>query len=269
VRYRIPVLAAVVAAASIFTAGPALAVLLPGTIDQQQADNSWSAVGFGNVTLGQSFTVGQSGSLTAVTVDVNPYAPQVTTSATLSILAVDGSGLPTGSALASHQTTAGNGSVAFVFASPLAVTVGEKLAITLIWDPGESLEWRGTCSTTAYTAGETLMNEGTGWETLAAYVSQHQAPPETYCAQDFTFATYVLAAADPTPTPTPAPTVAPTPTLAPTPAPTPTPVVTPPPTNATQPVDGSGSNGAPLLVFACLALGAAAVVVRRGARTQR
>jgi len=265
VRYRIPVLAAAVAAMSIFVAGPALAIPVPGTIDQHQSDNSWHLVGFGNVTLGQSFTVGYPGSLTAVAVDVNPYAPQITTNATLSILAVDGSGLPTGPALTSRQTTAGNGSVAFVFASPLTVTVGERLAIALTWDATESLQWRGTCSITAYGGGEALMNEGTGWETFVAYVSNHKLPTDPYCVQDFAFETYVLPAADPTPTPAPTPT----PTTAPTPTPTTTPVVTPPPTSATQPVDGSGSNGALVLVFACLALGAAAVVARRGALTQR
>jgi hypothetical protein len=249
----------------IVTAGPALAVTVPGTIDQQQADSTWNPVGFGGVTLGQSFTVGHAGSLTAVAVDVDPYAPQTTTNATLSIFAVDGSGLPTGSVLTSRQTTAGNGGGAFVFASPVTVTVGEKLAITFAWDQGESLEWRGTCSTTAYGAGEALMNEGDGWETFAAYVSHHELPADTYCLQDFTFQTYVLAAADATPTPTPTPTAAPTAT--PTTAPTPGPTL--PPTSGTRPLDGSGSSLPLLVACAGFALSAAVLLVRRNAQTRR
>jgi hypothetical protein len=245
VRYRVPVLAATVAALSIFTAGPALAVVVPGAVDQQQADNSSEAIGWGGVLLGQSFTVGHEGSLTGVSVDVNAYTAPTSTSATLSIFAVDGSGLPTGSALASHQATAGNGSVAFVFASPPAVTVGEKLAITLSWDAGESLTWRGTCGA-GYSGGGPLVNEGSGWETFAAYLSNHKLSGESYCLQDFTFATYVLA-----------------------PAGTPPPAGTLPPTNTTQPVDDSGPGGAPLVVFAFFALGAAAVVVRRATQTKR
>ncbi len=204
-RYRVPVLVATVAAMCIVTAAPVLAAPVPGTIDQQQADNSWSAVGFGSATLGQSFTVGHAGSLTAVAVDVNPYAPQTSTGATLSVFAVDGSGLPTGVALTSQQTTATNGIIAFVFASPLAVTLGEKLAIAFTWDQGESLEWRGSCGSTAYAGGEALIREsgGPGWETFAGWVSRRELPAETYCVQDFAFQTYVLAAADPTATPTP------------------------------------------------------------------
>ena len=259
-RYRVLLAAATIAALSIFTAGPALAVVVPGAIDQQQTDVTWNPAGFGGVTLGQTFTVGQAGTLTAVTVDVNPYAPAITTTATLSIFALDVTGLPTGSALASNQTTAGDGNVAFVFAAPLAVTVGEKLAVTLSWDAGESMIWRGTCAAQAYIAGEALMNEGAGWELFSAYVSGHELSTQTYCLQDFAFATYVLAAADPTSAPTAAPTA----------APTSTPVMTLPTTSATQPGTASGSTGGLLLLaLTCLALGATAMVVRRVALARR
>jgi hypothetical protein len=170
-----------------------MALPLPGTLDQQQADNTWDPAGFGGVTLGQSFTVGHAGTLTRVEVDVYPYYPNPTTLATLSIYAVDGSGLPTGSALTSAQTTVGNGGFMFNFTTTPSVAVGQKLAMTLSWEAGESFEWRGTCGT-GYSAGEALMNEGSGWETFAAYVSDHglNANP-SYCVKDFAFSTYVLA----------------------------------------------------------------------------
>jgi hypothetical protein len=221
------------------------------------------------VTLGQSFTVGHAGTLVAVVVDVNPYAPQTTTAATLSVFAVDGAGLPTGAALASVSTTLGNGSAGLVFPSPLAVTVGEKLAVSFSWDAAESLEWRGTCNASAYTAGEALMNTGSGWQTFASYVISNELSPQTYCLQDFTFATYVLAAPDPTPSPTTAPTATAVVTAPPTTQPTATPRVTAPPTSTTQPADDSGSNVALLVVAAFFALGAAFVAVRRGANTRR
>ena len=207
-RRRIPVLAALVTATCILTAGPVLAFVVPGTIDQQQTDTSWNPAGFGGVILGQSFTVGHAGDLTAVSVDINPYAPQTTTTAVVSVYAADANGLPTGSMLASKQATAGNGKVAFVFDSPFAVTVGETLIMELTWSEGESLEWRGTCDAAAYTTGAAAINDGGGWESFAQYVSHHELSVETYCLQDFTFDTYVQAAANPTPDTTPPPTSA-------------------------------------------------------------
>jgi hypothetical protein len=240
VRYRLPALAATLAALCIFAAAPVLAAPVPGTLDQQQTDASWSSVGFGAITLGQSFTVGQTGGLTAVSVTVNPYAPETSTTATVSIYALSG-GLPTGPALVSKQLAGvTNGTTTFVFDTPLPVAATTALAIAFVWSEGESLTMSGAC-TNAYAAGEALLNEGSGWGTFAAYVSNHELNPQTYCLQDFAFQTWVQT----------------------------TPASTPPPTSATAPTGGAGQDGGLILVFAAFGVAAAFVTIRRGVSIRR
>jgi hypothetical protein len=248
VRYRLPALAATLAALCILSAAPVLAA--PGTLDQQQTDASWANAGFGGVTLGQSFTVGLTGGLTGVSINMNPYAPGTSTTATVTIYALSG-GLPTGSALASKQLAGvTNGTTEFVFDTPLPVTATTQLAVAWSWTDGDSVTPRGACPN-AYTAGEALLNEGSGWETFAAYVSNHELSPQTYCLQDFAFQTWVLVAAQPTASPTAGPTA------------------TPPPTSTAASTDGTSRDGGLLLVFAALGIAAAFVTIRRGVSVPR
>ena len=129
-------------------------------------------------SLAQTFTVGKAGLLSEV--DLYSRSDHAGGSAeTISIKALDGSGHPTGSALAMASVNPASHDAAdwvpFSLSTPLSVTVGKKLAIVFNVF-GDKTVWG---STNTYAGGQALMHQGS-WIPLSG-----SAPA------DFAFRTYV------------------------------------------------------------------------------
>jgi hypothetical protein len=253
-RYRIPLLAATVATVLSMTAGSAFAIIINGTLDSQQTNTTGSPVLPAEVLpakLAQTFVPSLTGSLTTVQlwtlypIVINTAVTPSVADVSVQIFNTDGSGNPTGPALATQTvTTFDGGWTTVVFGTPTNVTATTKYAIVMSGTAPP--EWLGTCGN-MYGPGTALIFSGS-WQLIPAFDGNE-------CTADFAFQTYIAVPAAAT--------------LAPTPAPT----HTAPPTS-TAGDTGSGTPGNPgyLLIFAGLAAAASAAVfvsISRRHLTQR
>lgn len=237
------------AAALILTlgaAGTALAII-PGTLDQahecattdcntanaalypswnSQNGNDATAV----VTLGQTFTAGKSGQLTAVSlylggIDGSP----VPATLTVALVNVDGSGNPLMTSILASGTIATAGSslsssmtpawFSLAFSSPPSVTSGHKYALVLggATQTGAWMRWAIDSTSAAaypdYPGGEAMAaSKAEGASTWTWTTMNDVLTDGGQGTADFGFRTYVRAAAVPTPT---LPSQPPTDTLSP------------------------------------------------------
>ena len=243
---RIGVAIAVVAMVLALAASSALAIPLPGTLDQHQEvitgnGATWSDASMGGAgwALGQTFTAGVSGTLDAVGFYVSATGPgpavQVQPAVGNAVIEIEGTGVsgkPASPPLASATPTLGSapGWVFFVLPSPINIVAGTKYAIVMFTGAPVLLNWAGDCSN-SYPGGEALM-----FSTLWMPVSGVQA-----CQQDFAFRTYVTAAP-------PAATAPP---------------ATAPPTSTTPAKDAPNGGPAIPVIVAAFAAAAAFVTMRR------
>lgn len=186
----------------------------------------------------QTFVPTITGSLGTVQLHTNTFVPGPNivgpnvTGITVRIFATDGSGLPTGSNLATQDVSpADPGWTTVTFASPANVVAGTKYSLELLQGPGDTTRWDFLCAD-AYGPGQALVYDGT-WKTIFQYSAQD-------CLADFAFTTWIVAA----------------------PPPPPPPVTTAPPTSTSRGNSG-GAPGNPsyLLILAGLAVAASAAVV--------
>jgi hypothetical protein len=245
-KLRLPLIATAVAGILAMSAGSVLATI-PGTLDAHQTSWDTNLPAPVQVTA-QTFVPGLSGALGTVQVHTNTFvAPAVVvvpnvTNVTVAIVATDGSGFPTGSALATQTVSpADPGWTTVTFGSPTNVVAGTKYAIELSQSLADTTRWDFICATDAYGPGQALILDTT-WKTV------HQFDGNLDCFGDFAFQTYIVV-----------PNVTAPPTA--------------PPTSTTG--DKSGSTPADpsfLLIFAGLAVGASAAVfvsISRRRLTQR
>ena len=166
----------------------------------------------GAMVYAQTFTVGVTGLLDHITLDM---AASQTTTITVDIEGLSGSGLPDGTLLAYGSASVSTSAYSwyeFPLSNPLTVAPGDKGAIVF--------DTRTYCSAAGspnnYPGGQALeMTLAGGWKPVAGPVHVIDA------VADFAFATYVIVGA--VATPTPAPVAKATPTAAPAPTSTPTP----------------------------------------------
>jgi len=200
--------------------GPTLAVV--ATIDQSNVPAAPPPVTNDSGTLAESFTVGQTGLMTAVDLYLITAGGAVST--TVDIRALDGSGHPTGSALATGTVSVDTTGawINFPFTTALSVTAGQHYAIVVILADGGPWWYGATSETYGGGAGMYTNSDPTGWTA--------PAPPVNTPIVDFYFRTYVAA-----------------------------PGTTAPPTSTS--LDGSSNNSSPLsALFICFAFGGLALV---------
>lgn len=224
------------------TASSALALAVPGTLDQHQEvitgnGATWSDTSMGGAgwALGQTFTAGVNGTLDAVGFYVSATGPgpavQVQPAVGNAVIEIEGnnvSGKPVSPPLASATPTLGSapGWVFFVLPSPINIVAGTKYAIVMFTGAPVILNWAGDCSN-SYPGGEALV-----FSTIWMSISGPQA-----CQQDFAFRTYVTAAP---------------------------PAATAPPTSTTPAKDApNGGPAIPVIVAGLVAAAAAAFVTMR------
>ena len=239
------------------------AALAAPAIDQHSDDISYDWGGTGTPTYAQTFTAGTTGTLTSV--DLYLDAVSVATTVDVSIEALDGSGYPDGTVLASGSASVPVAAAGWISVSLSAysVTSGHVYAIvfSLAGQSGGTWDVLGSIGN-PYAKGEAL-DASSGWHGL-----------QDVTTSDFAFETYVDAksgtsCATPTPTPIPTPTLAPPALInggdAQPAQPAPTLCTTPPPTGTAS--GGSSNDSTPLAaVLICLAfagLGLAAVETQR------
>jgi hypothetical protein len=250
--------AALVAVLSI-GAGSALAIPIPGTIDQQQTLVPDTVNWTDTYALAQTFTAGQTGNLVAIGVYVGAQQPQIAGKPAavkpaladnihLAVSETSG-GVPVGTFLYGPTTAslpATLGWQYFVLPTPAPITAGNKYAIVMAAISPFWVTWAGECQTNSYTGGEALVQDSSkktpAWQTVVSWGTN--ADTFAACQQDFAFKTFVEAPFESFQ------------------GATSTPGSTPPPTSTPAPADGS-STPALLLIFASMAAGAAFVTVRR------
>ena len=261
-RIKVALAAAAVIAATMALASPAAAVT--GALDQYQNGLGTFPLWGSDYSLAQTFTSGYLRPLTAVGIYATPWGPTSASgsaakgSATLQIVPVY-NGLPnTEFPLLTENviipTSDGGQWVYFNFPSPPLVDLHGQYAIVVTVHAPWGMEWLGSCSASAYKFGQAAVKGPTDpyWLTVAQWNTVHHT---SYCLADFSFRTYVGAAATPVPTvthtatPTPAHTAVPTAarTAAPTATTGPGAVPPPPPaplTSATDSVAATGSTTA-------------------------
>ena len=209
-------------------AGLLLLALLPGSalavvpIDQSNAPAAPPPVANTSGTLAESFTVGHTGLMTAVDLWLITAGGAVST--TVNILALDGSGHPTGAPLATGTVSVNTTGawINFPFTTALSVATGQKYAIEVVL-PDSGPWWYGATSET-YGGGAAMYTNSfpTGWTA--------PAPPVNTPIIDYYFRTYVAP-----------------------------PGTTAPPTSTTR--QGSSNNSSPLsLLLICFAFGGLALV---------
>lgn len=275
---------AALAAILALTAGSALAVPIPGTLDQQQTNAPDGGYQSSNYYQAQTFTAGITGTLDAVTVQIGFNTPEVVAPAvagdfTVAIWATSG-GVPSGASALTSETITGNavGTVAVVFSSPISIAAGTQYAIVLVADPARGISWLGQCGTDSYADGQALIYDVLNfpaWRTIPAWALLADSDD---CILDYAFGTYVSPAlTSPTPTPSPTPSPTPTPTTSPSPtvAPSPTPTVAPtlattlPPTATSGDTPRDSSDPTVFLVVAGLAAAAVLASLRRSGFARR
>ena len=197
--------AGVVVIAGVSTTVPASAAPL-GILDQSAVSggSSTGEVSTDGQWISQSFTAGISGGLVQVDVDLNLQAPP--TFITVSIKAADGSGSPTGAALASSVVSSSalpSGLLSVNFGNPVTVVANAQYAIVL------------TCTGCGVSTGGGPMSPRTriGWKMSTATYAGGKAdnscctPSWGGGGMDLAFATYVgtasLAASSSEPLPPP------------------------------------------------------------------
>jgi hypothetical protein len=246
---RIGMVLAALTAMLALTTGSALALVIPGTLDQQQTDTTSGLYLGSNFYRAQTFTAGATGTLDAVTIHTGSQAPSLVAPAAAGDYSVEiwatSAGVPSGASALAAETVAGDpgGAVVVIFTSPASVVSGTQYAIRLVPDAGGAISWLGNCETDNYAGGQALIYDVLNyptWRTVPAWAADADS---SACLLDFAFATYVTA-----PQATAQPTAA----------------VTPPPTATKTGATPDNQSGAPvLLVFAGLASAAAFVTIRR------
>ena len=213
-------------------AGLLLVALVPGStlalvavVDQSNVPAAPPPVTNTSGTLAESFTVGQTGLMTAVDLYLITAGGAVST--TVNIMALDGSGHPTGAALATGTVSVSTTGafINFPFATALSVTAGQTYAIEVVL--GDAGPWWYGDTGNTYGGGAAMFTNTfpTGWTA--------PAPPVNTPILDYYFRTYV---APPLP-----------------------PGATAPPTSTV--VDGSRNNSTlPAALLICFAFGGLALV---------
>jgi hypothetical protein len=197
VKRRIFLVFAALAAATMLSAGPALAVL-PGTQDQHQdtsGGNSAAVLGSGQMD-GQLFTSGVTGNLVAVEFYVDAIAtrpavvgPNLADSATVSIRNV-ASGHPDVTSLGGwHGTLTGDTWNGIVLDAPVALVAGTQYAIVFTPDVDQQLTLGGSCNSADYTGGSAMVYD-TAWESVPTY-------NDGACIQQWAFRTRMTTATAP------------------------------------------------------------------------
>jgi hypothetical protein len=246
---RVPFLAVAVASLLAITSGSALATI-PGTPDAAQTGLGASMLP--ETELAQTFVPTISGALGTVEIYTSTYvgptvvvAPNLPPTVMVQITTTSGN-LPTSTVLATQSVTPLNIDWTVVtFSTPANVIAGTMYAIVVTQDvPSTESEWDGS-QPDLYGPGAAYVMDTT-WKTPAVF-------PDSLLT-DFAFQTFITVAAA-TPPPTAAPTAGPT----------------APPTSTGSNNGDMPSNPSFLLIFAGLALAAAASVVvsQRRRQTQR
>jgi hypothetical protein len=191
-------------AISLFSSAPAFAL---GTLDQQATGTSTNwYYNMNNFSLGQVFTAGATGQLDRATIDVLSFQGATTAPLVVNVFAVDGSGFPTGTSLASAsvpQTSipATISTVAFDFSTPASIQSGAAYALVFTTSGSGDYHFENATTVPAGAKGIKPGSGNVGWQN---YVDTGVTPNQT----SFRFATYV------TPSSTPSPSVTEDPTLA-------------------------------------------------------
>jgi hypothetical protein len=156
--------------------GAVSAVPPPGTLDQSSVTGITDFRSMlrpsGVRWIGHTFTAGKTGLLTRVELylfleDAGVGNPPT---ATVEIYPTDaGSGMPTGSALASASLSVSSLSptwYGFAFTTPPQVTTGTKYAIVVTGSPDGYASWYYS---DVYAAGQNIVNTGSGWSVVPNY----------------------------------------------------------------------------------------------------
>jgi len=165
---------------------------------------TWAMIPFVNQKdAGSSFTAGLSGALTKIempVVNYNSTTPKL--DAQVRVWAVDGSGLPTGTALATETIThatllavATGGTVSVTFTTPASVTAGTKYAFTLSFINGSA--GIGTNSNVQFQTGTAPADKRAVYNISGVY--------SVDTARGISFTTYVDTAVTPPGAPVPPP----------------------------------------------------------------
>lgn len=172
------------------TALPAAAV---GTIDQDTLSapmsSGWVVISSAQ-SGGANFTAGLSGSLARLDVTLRRIANPA--NLTLSIYAVNGSGQPTGSPLATQAVNfsgvpvdPGTATVTTIFATPTSVTQGNRYAFILSSTDSGSNAFGMKFTSTQFPGIARLSDNGSGWVSstspplFATYVDVQHADPDS------------------------------------------------------------------------------------------
>lgn len=169
---------------------PAVSASAVGTLDQQATGTStrWY-YNMNNIAVGQVFTAGITGQLDRISIDALSFQSATTAPLVATIFAVDGSGFPTGSALASssvsHTAIPGTvTTVAFDFTSPASVSAGTAYAIVFTTTGSGEYHFENATTVPAGAKGIKPGSGNVGWQN---YVDSGVSPNQT----SFRFATYV------------------------------------------------------------------------------
>jgi hypothetical protein len=143
------------------TPGLTLAILVPSNLDQSNNVGPAQANDGGH-TFAQTFTVGKTGLLSGIDLFLGSGGV-----VNVGIKAVDGSGLPTGSELATGTATAPSiaGWVHFSLLVPLGVTSGQQYAIVFV-DGGPPYAYGSDNGTDTYPAGVAYWLNSSTWTAL-------------------------------------------------------------------------------------------------------
>jgi hypothetical protein len=174
---------ALLAGLSLLALVPGSTLAVVGTIDQSNVPAAPPPVTNTSGTLAESFTVGQTGLMTAVDLYLITAGGAVST--TVNILALDGSGHPTGAALATGTVSVSTTGafINFPFTTALSVTAGQKYAIVVVL--GDAGPWWYGDTGNTYGGGDAMFTNSfpTGWTA--------PAPPVNTPILDYYFRTYV------------------------------------------------------------------------------
>jgi hypothetical protein len=171
------------------TAGSAMAIVPPGTLDASQTSYDTNLLAPVQQQA-QTFVPTISGSLGTVLVHTNVYVPAPTvvvrpnvTNVTVEITSTSG-GLPTGTVLATQTVTPQSGGWTVVtFSAPTNVTAGTKYALELAQLGGDTTMWDFDCAQ-PYGPGNAVVFSTT-WKSIFAYDTQD-------CLASYAFQTYIV-----------------------------------------------------------------------------
>ena len=180
----------------LISASPAVAL---GNLDQQAtgASTRWYYI-MNNVNLGQDITAGVSGALDRFTIDgfafSNPSAPLVAT-----VYVADGSGFPTGSAIASASVAQSAipttvTTIVFDFGTPATLTAGVQYTVVLSTTGTGEYHFENATTVPSGAKGIKPGSGNVGWQN---YVDSGVTPNQT----SFRFATYVTPIVSPSSSP--------------------------------------------------------------------